>query len=59
MMKRVLGGPNITENLYFICLSEYKTYAYVNAVQISVLHKRLVYIMVFILDGCSFHVARV
>ena len=30
----ILGGPNITANLYFICLSEHETCAYADAVQI-------------------------
>jgi len=27
------GGPNITANLYCICLNEHETYAYADAVQ--------------------------
>ena len=30
----MLGGPNITANLYCICLSEHETCAYADAVQI-------------------------
>ena len=31
---KILGGPNITANLFCICLSEHETCAYANAVQI-------------------------
>ena len=34
VIRLVLGGPNITANLYCICFSEHETCAYADAVQI-------------------------
>ena len=33
-LMHALGGPKITANMYFICLSEHKICAYADAVQI-------------------------
>ena len=33
LRRLALGGPNITANLYCICLSEHETCAYADAVQ--------------------------
>ena len=34
LLEVLLGGPNITANLSFICLSEHETCAHVDTVQI-------------------------